>query len=120
MMLPSFHSDRIWPRRAAAVLFRCALAVALLASTLALHAEERAVKSRVAPIYPEIAKRMGITGVVQVQATVSADGKVTAVKAVSGNSMLASAAESAVQRWRFAPGDAASTVNVDLNFTLNR
>ncbi len=89
----------------------------LLAVTL--HAEDRAVKQRVAPIYPEIAKRMGITGVVQVQATVAPDGKVTAVKTVSGNHMLASAAEDAVQRWRFVAGDSQSTVNVDLNFTLN-
>jgi TonB family protein len=112
-------TDRLSPRRAATAFSGCALAALLLVSTLTLHAEDRAVKSRVAPIYPEIAKRMGITGVVQIQATVAPDGKVTAVKTLSGNHMLASAAEDAVQRWRFVPGDSESTVNVDLNFTLN-
>ena len=120
MVLPSLNSDRFSPRRAAAALFRCALVVTLFASTLALHAEDRAVKQRVAPTYPEIAKRMGITGVVEIQATVAPDGKVTAVKTISGNSMLASAAQSAVERWRFEPADSQSTVNVQLNFALTR
>lgn len=117
MILHSFQSNRHSPRRAAAALSGFALAAMMLAVTL--HAEDRAVKQRVAPVYPEIAKRMGITGVVEVQATVAANGKVTAVKTVSGNHMLASAAEDAVQRWKFVPADSQSTVNVDLNFTLN-
>ena len=120
MVLPACHSDRFSPRRAAAALLRCALAVALFSCTLALHAEDRAVKDRVPPAYPEIAKRMGITGVVEVQATVAPDGKVLAVKTLSGNSMLASAAQTAVQHLRFVPGDSQSTVTVQLNFTLNR
>lgn len=94
-----------------------ALALALVV-TLSAHAEDRAVKSRVAPVYPEIAKRMRIGGVVKVEATVDADGKVTEVKTVSGNSMLSSAAEDAVRKWRFAAGTAESKVNVDLNFAL--
>ena len=58
---------------------------AVLALLLALAlpgraADERAVKSRVPPVYPEIAKRMRITGAVKVEATVDAGGKVTDVK----------------------------------------
>ncbi len=117
MMLPSFQINRHSPRRSVAAVSGLALAVMMLG--LSLHAEDRAVKQRVAPVYPEIAKRMGITGVVEIQAVVAPDGKVTAVKTVSGNHMLASAAEDAVQRWKFVPADSQSTVNVDLNFTLN-
>ncbi|MDR3774764.1 MAG: energy transducer TonB [Terracidiphilus sp.] len=83
-------------------------------------ADERAIKSKVAPAYPEIAKRMRITGIVKVEATVDAEGKVTAVKTLSGNRTLASAAEEAVSKWRFAPGDGNSTVDVDLNFNLGQ
>jgi TonB family protein len=81
-------------------------------------AGERAVKSRVAPIYPELAKRMKITGVVVIVATVDPDGKVTDVKTISGNHALSIAAEDAVRKWRFVPADAISTVNVELNFAL--
>ena len=47
--------------------------------------DDRAVKSRVAPVYPEIAKRLRIGGEVKLEATVDAQGKVKDVKAVSGN-----------------------------------
>jgi TonB family protein len=33
----------------------------------------------VAPVYPEVAKRLRVTGVVKLEVTVNADGKVTGV-----------------------------------------
>jgi TonB family protein len=78
--------------------------------------DERAVKSKVPPVYPEIAKRMKITGVVKLEATVDADGKVTAVKTVSGNHVLSEAAEEAVRKWKFATGSGESVVSLDVNF----
>ncbi len=96
-----------------------AMAVALLAGmAMPMHAEDRAIKSRVAPVYPEIAKRMKIGGVVKLDVTVDADGKVTDVKPVSGNQMLSAAAQEAVRRWRFAPGTGEATMNIDINFNL--
>lgn len=83
-------------------------------------AEERGVKMRVSPAYPEIARRMRIGGVVQVEATVGADGKVTEAKAVSGNRVLAIAAEDAVRKWKFEPGPGSSKVTVQIDFNLNR
>ncbi len=83
-------------------LFQAAgLVLAVSMALPAKAADDRAVKSRVAPAYPEIAKRMRITGVVKVEATVDAEGKVTAVKTLSGNRTLASAAEDAGSKWRF-------------------
>lgn len=106
-------------RRIGLSLFQAAaLALMLAMAVPARAADERAVKSRVNPLYPEIAKRMKITGVVKVEATVDADGKVTDVKTISGNHMLGAAAEDAVRKWRFAPGPATSTVDIELNFAL--
>jgi TonB family protein len=95
-----------------------ALMIALALPSAA--AEERAVKSRVSPAYPELAKRMKITGVVKVEATVDADGKVTDVKSLGGNHMLSQAAEDAVRKWRFEPGAGTSVVDVDLNFAMSQ
>jgi TonB family protein len=81
-------------------------------------AEERAVKSRVAPVYPEIAKRLHVSGLVKLAVTVDADGKVTDVKTVSGNQMLAAAAEEAVHKWRYVAGDGQTTVDLSINFDL--
>jgi TonB family protein len=92
--------------------------VVLLASQA--HADGlREVQSRVAPVYPEIAKRMRISGTVEVAATVDPNGKVKDAKAVSGNHVLSTAAEAAVLRWKFEPGTSDSTVNVQVNFSLS-
>lgn len=81
-------------------------------------ASDRPVKSKVPPVYPELAKRMKITGTVKVEATVDADGKVTAVKTLSGTTALQSAAEDAVRKWKFASGDGTDTVAVDVTFSM--
>jgi len=100
-------------------IFQAAILALMIALAIpARAADERAVKSRVAPMYPEIAKRMKIGGVVKVEATVDPDGKVSDVKTLSGNHLLQSAAEDAVRKWKFAPGPAASVVDIDLNFAL--
>jgi TonB family protein len=99
-----------------------AVFAAAMAIAMPLHAADehtdRAIKQRVAPTYPELAKRMRITGVVRVSATVAPDGSVSATKTVSGNHMLSGAAEDAVHKWKFVPASDESTVEVDINFAL--
>lgn len=95
------------------------LALALL-TAMPAHAEGRAVRSRVAPTYPEFAKRMRVTGVVKLSVTVDANGKVTDVKPVSGNQMLSYAAQQAVRQWKFEPGASSDTVPVEVNFELSQ
>jgi TonB family protein len=96
-----------------------ATAVALLlALVLPAHAADRVVKTRVPPAYPEMAKRMKITGAVKLQVTVDASGSVTDVKPVEGNRMLTPAAEDAVRKWKFETGDGPSTMEVELHFNL--
>ncbi len=91
----------------------------LLALSLPARAsDERAVKQRVPPVYPELAKRMKITGEVTVQATVDPDGKVTDAKAVSGSKTLSLAAEEAVRKWKFVPGADVSHVDVSVKFEM--
>jgi TonB family protein len=107
------------PRRGGSTLKHAAALGLLLALSIpALSAENRPVKSRVAPVYPEIAKRLRIEGIVKVDATIDPDGKVIDAKAVSGNHALAPAAEDAVRKWRFLPAPDQSTVTVEINFTL--
>jgi TonB family protein len=98
-------------------IFQVAAVALLVAVALPTHAgDDRAIKSRVAPVYPEIAKRMKIAGVVRIEATVDPQGKVTDVKTLTGNHMLSVAAEDAVRQWRFVPGPTESMVSVDVNF----
>jgi len=111
----------IMTRRAGQRLIQAAaLALLLTMAIPGRAAGERAVKTRVSPVYPELAKRMRITGVVRLEATVDPSGKVTAVKAVSGSQALAPAAQDAVSKWKYAPADAASTEEVSVNFSLGQ
>ncbi|WP_213807662.1 TonB family protein [Granulicella sp. dw_53] len=90
----------------------------LTTSVAPLRAEERASIVRVPPAYPEMAKRMHITGTVKVVVTVDAAGSVLRAESDSGNKMLAPAAIDAVKHWKFAPGDGNATVVVQVNFGL--
>ena len=82
----------------------------------ALHADDRAVVHKIAPVYPEMAKRMHITGSVRVVTTVDPSGSVVKVEGQGTNKILSSAAEDAVKRWKFAPGDGTATVTIQINF----
>jgi TonB family protein len=100
-------------------LIQCAaLALVVTMALPAVAGEERAVKSKVSAIYPTLARRMKIEGVVVVEATVEASGQVSAAKMVSGNLILAPAAEDAVHKWTFEPGPGVTKVIVDVKFTL--
>lgn len=112
-----FHST--WLRRASLALIRAAALALVVALAMPARAtDERAIKTRIPPAYPEIAKRMKICGLVRLEVTVDPEGKVIGVKPLSGNNMLSIAAEDAVRRWRFVSAPAFSTEQVALNFTL--
>lgn len=64
---------------------------------------KRKVKTKVDPEYPELAKRMNLTGIVKIEATISADGRVTNTKVVGGSPVLVGAATDALKKWRFEP-----------------
>ncbi len=95
------------------------LAACMALGSAVCKAEDRAVKTRVAPLYPEIAKRLHVTGVVKLEVTVDADGKVTAVKTISGHQSLAPAAEDAVHKWKFASAPSETKENIEVNFSVN-
>jgi TonB family protein len=59
--------------------------------------------NNVLPVYPELAKRAGIQGTVQLIVTIGKDGAVTDARVVSGHPMLAEAAVEAVRQWRYSP-----------------
>lgn len=58
---------------------------------------------KVAPIYPELAKRFNVTGTVTLDIQISETGRVTQSAVLSGPKMLHSAALDAVRQWRFKP-----------------
>jgi TonB family protein len=77
---------------------------------------ERKVASRVAPFYPELAKRMRLQGVVKVEAVVRPNGTVKSTRVLGGNPVLVQSAVDAVAKWKFEPGPDETTEVVQLTF----
>jgi TonB family protein len=76
------------------------------------------------PVYPEFAKKTGVTGTVELQFRVSASGKIEDIRVLKGPSALAQAAVLAVQEWRYIPAQVNgistdSDVTTNITFKLN-
>lgn len=76
----------------------------------------RHAKSKVQPAYPELARKMNITGTVKVEVVVAPNGSVKDAKVVGGHPLLGNAALDAVRKWRFEAAAAESTGMVLFKF----
>jgi len=85
-------------------------------SAFAQEAVNRKVKSKIEPTYPEIARKMGLTGTVRLQVVVAANGTVKETKVIGGHPILVNAAVDAVKKWRFEPGSADSSGTLEFKF----
>jgi TonB family protein len=99
------------------VLFSYCIAPAEMAQSQQSSIEAgRKLVRRVDPRYPEMAKRMNLTGTVKVFAVVAPDGGVKSVEPVGGSPLLVQAAEEAIKQWKFAQASAESKELVELHF----
>jgi TonB family protein len=79
-------------------------------------ASDRKVASRVAPNYPDLAKKMHIHGAVRVEAVVRPNGTVKSTRVLGGNPVLVDAAVDAVGKWKFETAQNETTEIVQLMF----
>lgn len=97
-----------------------AIVVSLTSWTLAQHSPDseaaRKVVTRVAPSYPELAKRMHIEGSVKIEAMVRPNGTVRTTRVIGGNPVLVEAASAAVSKWKFEPAANETTEVIQLTF----
>jgi protein TonB len=82
------------------------------------------VLKRVEPVYPDLARRAGIDGTVELEVSIDAAGKVTNVEVVRGLPLgLSQAAADAVHQWTYKPartaaGPVATRKSVRIRFVL--
>ena len=107
-------------RRTAALLAMMALATGVGATGLRAQDAQgeiaRRVKSKVAAVYPELARKMNLTGTVKVSVIVAPNGTVKDAKVVGGHPLLANAALDAIRKWRFEPATGETSGIVDFKF----
>jgi len=92
---------------------------AIVPCTWAQHTD-RVAKSKVEPMYPELARRMRLSGIVKVQLTVAPNGVVKDAKLVGGHPLLGDAVLQAVKKWRYEAGPQETTENLQFRFDPNQ
>ena len=97
-------------RTAVAVLAVLSLGIGTGTISVASNAQQaqnddivRRAKSKVQPAYPELARKMNITGTVKIEVVVLPNGTVKDARVVGGHPGLANAALEAAKKWRFDP-----------------
>jgi TonB family protein len=106
------------PRWIGLVIYACLL---IMVGLLAYHpagaqAGARKIKTRVEPVYPELAKKNNISGSARVELLIAPDGKVKDVRVLGGNPVLVQAVVTAVMKWKYEPAAEESTVVVKFDF----
>ena len=105
--------------------FRRLLVFALMATVVGIAVvpnrawleEDRKLKSRIDPVYPDLAKRMNVTGTVKVMVVIAANGTVRSAKPLGGHPLLIEPAVEAVKKWKYEPASEETTTTVQFTFT---
>ena len=119
-MSKSFNSSLPQFRQAlSSRLFRLALVVLLAVFVVNARADERAIKTRVPPVYPELAKRMNVTGKVKIEVVITPDGHVKSTRVIGGHPLLVQACQDAVKEWKFMPATEETTQILEFEFKTN-
>ena len=104
----------------AAVLVTLSLGVITFSPSFSLaqgHPEAtRKIVNRVDPVYPELASKMQIRGIVRVEAVVAPNGKVKFTQVIGGSPLLAKAAVDAIEKWKWGPAPQETKELIELNF----
>ena len=103
-----------WRRLLATGLLLVSLAAGWGSSAKAQNGS-RSVK-KVQPVYPELARRMKIHGVVKIEVTVAPNGTVKETKVIGGHPLLVEASVDAVRRWKYAPAPDETVETAVINF----
>jgi TonB family protein len=92
-----------------------AVALSLTASRVAAQ-EGRKTVANPTPVYPEVARRLRLTGTVKVQVVIAANGQIKEVKVVGGHPLLVNAVEETLKNWKYAPASSETTASLEFNF----
>jgi TonB family protein len=106
-------------RRAGSLMVALALSAGLFTPNSSAQRQdnaERKVVSRVAAVYPELAKRRHVGSVVKVVVVIRANGTVKSTKAVGGNPVFIESATDALSKWKFEAASEETTEVLQLTF----
>jgi len=77
---------------------------------------KRKLKTKAAPAYPELARRLNIAGKVKIEVVITPDGRVRSARAIGGHPVLVQTCLDAVRDWRYEPASEETTQIVEFEF----
>ena len=77
---------------------------------------DRKILNKVTPLYPELARRMQMRGIVKVEVTVASNGRIKSTKVIGGSPVLAQAAVDAVVKWKWVGAPEETKELIELQF----
>ncbi len=90
--------------------------ITAVAQTATTSDTGRKVKTRVAPVYPELAMRMNVSGKVKLELVITPDGRVKSTRVIGGHPILVQACQDAVKDWKFVAAPEETTQIVEFDF----
>ncbi len=110
-----------WISPASTVILTGLLILPAVVSSQSSVSEEgkRKVKTRVAAVYPELARRMNVTGKVKIEVVIAPDGHVKSTRVIGGHPLLVNPAVDAVKEWKFVAASEETTQIVEIEFKSN-
>jgi TonB family protein len=105
-----------WSRFAVSAVTVALLSSAAFAQTPAIDEGKRKVKTRISPTYPEIARRMNVSGKVKIEVIITPDGRVRSTRIIGGHPLLVQVCEDSVKEWKFSPAPEETTQVIEFDF----
>jgi TonB family protein len=105
-----------WTRIAAQSIALLMLASTTFSQTSGTDEGKRKVKSKTAPLYPELARRMSVSGKVKIEVIITPDGRVRSTRVLGGHPLLVQACQDSVKEWKFFPAPEETTQVVEFDF----
>jgi len=77
---------------------------------------KRKVKTKTSPTYPELARRMNVSGKVKIEVIITPDGHVRSSRVIGGHPLLVQPCQDAVKEWKFFPAPEETTQIIEFDF----
>ena len=106
-----------WTKFAAIAIVAVLLAGAsVFSQTGSTDETKRKVKSKTLPAYPELARRMNVSGKVKIEVVIAPDGRVKTTRVVGGHPLLVQTCQDALKEWKFVASSEETTQIVEFEF----
>ena len=105
-----------WTRLAMSVAAVALLAPGASAQQSNTDDGKRKIKAKTSPSYPELARRMNVSGKVKIEIIITPDGHVRSSRVIGGHPLLVQSCQDAVKEWKFFPAPEETTQIIEFDF----